>query len=83
MRVLVVEDEEKVASFIRKGLEEEHHAVDVALDGEEGLAMAQFNPYDVVVLDLMLPKLDGTGCFSGCAARASRRRCSSSRPATA
>ncbi|MBI5018294.1 MAG: response regulator transcription factor [Deltaproteobacteria bacterium] len=59
MRVLVVEDEEKVASFIRKGLEEEHHAVDVALDGEEGLTMAQFSPYDVVVLDLMLPKLDG------------------------
>jgi heavy metal response regulator len=59
MRVLVVEDEEKVASFIRKGLEEEHHAVDVALDGEEGLTMAQLTPYDVVVLDLMLPKLDG------------------------
>lgn len=59
MRVLVVEDEEKVASFIRKGLEEEHHAVDMALDGEEGLGMAQINPYDVILLDLMLPKLDG------------------------
>jgi len=59
MRILVVEDEEKVASFIRKGLEEEHYAVDLALDGEEGLALAQVNPYDLIVLDLMLPKLDG------------------------
>ncbi|NTU59933.1 MAG: response regulator transcription factor [Deltaproteobacteria bacterium] len=59
MRILVVEDEEKVASFIRKGLEEEHYAVDVALDGEEGLSMAQFNPYDLMILDLMIPKLDG------------------------
>jgi heavy metal response regulator len=59
MRILVVEDEEKVASFIRKGLQEEHYAVDVALDGEEGLTMAQINPYDLVILDLMLPKLDG------------------------
>jgi heavy metal response regulator len=59
MRILVVEDEEKVASFIRKGLEEEHYAVDVALDGEEGLLLAQINPYDLIVLDLMLPKVDG------------------------
>jgi heavy metal response regulator len=59
MRILVVEDEEKVASFIRKGLEEEHYAVDVALDGEEGLSMAQLNPYDLLILDLMLPRLDG------------------------
>jgi heavy metal response regulator len=59
VRILVVEDEEKVASFIRKGLEEEHYAVDVALDGEEGLSMAQLNPYDLLVLDLMLPLLDG------------------------
>ncbi len=59
MRILVVEDEEKVASFIRKGLEEERYAVDVALDGEEGLELALINPYDLVILDLMLPKLDG------------------------
>jgi len=59
VRILVVEDEEKVASFIRKGLEEEHYAVDVALDGEEGLSMAQLNPYDLLILDLMLPSLDG------------------------
>lgn len=59
MRILVVEDEEKVASFIRKGLTEERYAVDVASDGEEGLLFAQMNPYDLIVLDLMLPKMDG------------------------
>jgi heavy metal response regulator len=59
MRILIVEDEEKVASFIRKGLVEEHYAVDVALDGEEALAMAQVNPYDLILLDLMIPKIDG------------------------
>lgn len=59
MRILIVEDEEKVASFIRKGLAEERYAVDLALDGEEGLALAQMNPYDLIVLDLMLPRLDG------------------------
>lgn len=59
MRILVVEDEAKVASFIRKGLEEERYAVDVAADGEEGLELAELNPYDLIVLDLMLPRLDG------------------------
>ncbi|GAB4256535.1 MAG: response regulator transcription factor [Deferrisomatales bacterium] len=59
MRILVVEDEEKVASFIRKGLEEERYAVDVALDGEEGLELAQLTAYDLIILDLMLPKIDG------------------------
>ncbi|RMG98047.1 MAG: DNA-binding response regulator [Candidatus Dadabacteria bacterium] len=59
MRILVVEDEAKVASFIRKGLEEERYAVDVAGDGEEGLELAELNPYDLIVLDLMLPGLDG------------------------
>lgn len=59
MRILVVEDEEKVASFIRKGLTEERYAVDAAYDGEEGLLFAQMNPYDLIILDLMLPKMDG------------------------
>jgi heavy metal response regulator len=59
MRILVVEDEKKVASFLKKGLEEENYAVDVAHDGEEGLALAQINEYDLVILDIMLPKLDG------------------------
>jgi len=59
MRILVVEDEPKVAGFIKKGLEEEAYAVDVAADGEEGLYMATSNAYDAVILDLMLPKKNG------------------------
>ena len=59
MRILVVEDEPKVASFIKKGLQEESYAVDVAQDGEEGLAFIEMNVYDAVVLDLMLPKMNG------------------------
>lgn len=59
MRLLVVEDEKKVASFIKKGLEEEHYAVDVAEDGEMGLYMTETNDYDLIVLDLMIPKIDG------------------------
>lgn len=59
MRILVIEDEKKVASFIKKGLEEEHYAVDTAYDGEEGLNMVEVNEYDLVVLDLMIPKIDG------------------------
>jgi len=59
MRILVVEDEKKVAHFIKKGLEEEHYAVDTAYDGETGLYMAEVNEYDLIVLDLMIPKIDG------------------------
>ncbi len=59
MRILVVEDEKKVASFIKKGLEEEGHAVDVAADGEEGLAMALARVHDLLILDIRLPKMDG------------------------
>ncbi len=59
MRILVVEDEKKVASFIKRGLEEENYTVDTAYDGEEGLYMAETNPYDLILMDLMLPKMDG------------------------
>ena len=59
MRVLVVEDEKKVADFIRRGLQQEHCAVDVAHDGEEGAYLAENFDYDLLVLDLMLPKLSG------------------------
>jgi heavy metal response regulator len=59
MRILVIEDEKKVANFIKKGLEEEHYAVDTAYDGEVGLFMAETNEYDLIVLDLMIPKIDG------------------------
>jgi len=59
MRVLVVEDEEKVAGFLRNGLREEGHAVDVADDGLDGLLLAETNDYDVIIMDLMLPGRDG------------------------
>ncbi len=59
MRILVVEDDRKVASFIRKGLMEEGYAVDVAPDGETGLAMGLDRHHDVIVLDVMLPGKSG------------------------
>lgn len=59
MRILVVEDEKKVASFIKKGLEEEYYSVDVAFDGKEGLKLALSEEYDLIILDLMLPFKDG------------------------
>ena len=59
MRILVVEDEKKIADFIKRGLKEEGYAVDVAYDGAEGQFLAKTNTYDIVLLDLMLPKLDG------------------------
>jgi len=59
MRILVVEDEKKVAQFIKQGLEEEHYSVDVAHDGEKGLFMAQSEQYDLLVIDVMLPKKSG------------------------
>ena len=59
MRILVVEDEENVAAFIRQGLTEEGYAVDVAEDGELGLDFAQTYSYDLILLDVLLPKVDG------------------------
>jgi heavy metal response regulator len=59
MRLLVVEDEKKVASFIKQGLEEEGYAVDLALDGEKGLEMALDGVHDLIILDISLPKMDG------------------------
>ena len=59
MRILVVEDEHKIASSIKRGLEQEGYAVDVAYDGEQGYDLASSESYDAIVLDLMLPKIDG------------------------
>ena len=59
MRILVIEDEHKIANSIRKGLEQESYAVDVAYDGETGFDLASSEDYDVIVLDLLLPKMDG------------------------
>lgn len=59
MRILVVEDEKKVASFIKKGLEEQSYVVDTAFDGLEGERLSAQNAYDAVILDVLLPKQDG------------------------
>src|SRR5712692_2196855 len=59
MRVLVVEDEKKTASFVRKALQAEGFAVDVSHDGAEALVLAMTTPFDALVLDIMLPGRDG------------------------
>ncbi|MEO8398594.1 MAG: response regulator transcription factor [Ignavibacteriaceae bacterium] len=59
MRILLVEDEKKVSSFIQKGLEEEYYSVDAAFDGKDGLKLASSEDYDLIIIDVMLPFLDG------------------------
>ncbi len=59
MRILLIEDDRKIASFIVKGLKAAGYAVDHAPDGEEGLHLALTEPYDTAIVDIMLPKLDG------------------------
>ncbi len=59
MRILIIEDEHKIANSIKKGFEQEYFAVDLAFDGEEGYDLASSEDYDVIILDLMLPKLTG------------------------
>lgn len=59
MRILVAEDDRPVASFLKKGLEAEHYAVDIVPDGQEALYMAEEYDYDLLLLDLVLPKMDG------------------------
>jgi DNA-binding response OmpR family regulator len=59
MHVLIVEDEKKMAELLKKGLEEENHSVSLAFDGRDALEMAQALEYDAIVLDLMLPGIDG------------------------
>ena len=59
MRILLIEDDEKVASLVERGLKEEGFTVDRAHDGQEGLRMSLSKPYDTAIVDIMLPKLDG------------------------
>ena len=59
MKILVIEDERKVANFLQKGLKEEQYVVDVACDGLEGEHLAKTNDYDLILLDIMLPGKDG------------------------
>ena len=59
MRVLLVEDEPQVARFISKGLREQTYAVDIAEDGEQALFQAEISDYDIMILDVMLPKVNG------------------------
>ncbi|MDD5209344.1 MAG: response regulator transcription factor [Elusimicrobiales bacterium] len=64
MRVLIAEDEKKIADFIRRGLKEEGYAADIASTGQEALTLAEENPYDLLLLDVMLPGLDGVAVCS-------------------
>jgi DNA-binding response OmpR family regulator len=64
MRILLVEDEKDLANIIKQGLEEAGYVVDVAYDGEEGLYMAENFPGDVIILDIMLPVIDGLSILS-------------------
>ena len=59
MRILVVDDDRRLCGIIKRGLLEETYAVDVAYDGEEGEYMAEVSPYDLIILDIMMPKKDG------------------------
>lgn len=59
MRILIVEDESGISRFLKQGLEEENYAVTIAADGKEGLMLAQVNPFDLILLDWMLPKMNG------------------------
>ncbi|MCL5961094.1 MAG: response regulator, partial [Chloroflexi bacterium] len=59
MRILVVEDEHKLAEVLKRGLQEHGYAVDVAHDGEDGFSFAEIGEHDLIILDIMLPSLDG------------------------
>ncbi len=71
MHVLIVEDERKLAELIARGLREEGHAADVVGNGEEAVWLAQAKGFDAIVLDVMLPSLDGFSAAVACATKAS------------
>jgi len=72
MRILVVEDDKKIASFVVKGLKQNGYAVDLCGDGEEALVLAETTPYDAAVVDIMLPKLDGLSLIQRLRAKGSK-----------
>lgn len=59
MKILIIEDDEKIINFLKRGLEEESYSVDFSKNGEEGLYLASVNTYDLILLDIMLPLIDG------------------------
>jgi len=75
MRILIAEDSAKMAGLLKKGLERQGYAADVVSSGQDAVWMATENDYDVIVLDLGLPKIDGVSVLERCAARAAPRRC--------
>ena len=72
MRILVVEDDKKIASFVVNGLKQSGYAVDHSVEGEHGLVMAQSIAYDAAVVDIMLPKLDGLSLIQQLRAKGTR-----------
>ena len=80
MRLLVVEDDSKIASFIIKGLKAAGYAVDHASDGEKALGMVLTEPYDTAIIDIMLPKRDGLSLIEKCEKRRCAPRLSSLAP---
>lgn len=72
MRLLVVEDDSKIAAFVVKGLKEAGYAVDRCADGEEALILAESTPYDAAIVDLMLPRLDGISLIQRLRTKGSR-----------
>ena len=77
MRLLVIEDEEKAAAYLRKGLSENEFTVDTSGDGEEGLQLAKQGSYDLLILDVLLPRRDGWSVLSELRRVATRPRCCS------
>ncbi len=77
VRILIIEDEKKTASYLQKGLIENGFGVDVAEQGEQGLQMASSRQYDLIILDVMLPERDGWSVLEELRSAGSRRRCCS------